>query len=142
MQEESDVDPDDSEVEEATTKSDRRLYRKMHRRFAHYGPNMISKLHKVTTLRNQIKVPPRDKRICKSCQIGKMRNRTSKTLAVHKREALELVSLDIAGPFPTSLRGNRYFMQIIDNFTRKNWSIPLKTKGEAMTSLRSWKVKE
>ena len=141
-EEKSDTDPDDSDVEEAKSKSDRRLYRKMHRRFAHYGPNMISKLHKVTTLQNQIKVPPRERRICKSCQVGKMRNRTSKTLAVHKKEALELVSLDIAGPFPTSLRGNRYFLQLIDNFTRKNWSIPLKAKSEAMDALRSWRVKE
>jgi hypothetical protein len=140
--EDTSVDPDDSEVEEATKKSDRHLYRLLHRRFAHYGPDMISKLHKVTTLKDKIKIPPKERRICKSCKIGKMRNRTSRVLAEHKKEALQLVSLDIAGPLPTSLRGNRYFMQIIDNYTRKNWSIPLKSKDEAMSALRSWRVKE
>ena len=72
---------------------------------------------------------------------GKMRNKISKKLAKHKEEVLALVSLDVAGPFPTSLRGNRYFLQLIDNFSRKNWSIPLKTKDEAITALRTWRAK-
>ena len=135
----SDQDPDESE-ENMSTKKDRRNYRLMHRRFAHYGPEMLRKLHKVTAI-EKIKVPPSHRRLCDSCLKGKMRNKTSKTLAEHKKEVLELVSLDLAGPFPTSLRGNNYLMQIICNYSRKNWSIPLKTKDQAIPELRKWKAK-
>jgi hypothetical protein len=46
----------------------------------------------------------------------------------------------IAGPFPTSLRGNRWFLLIIDSYTRKNWFIPLKHKGDAQKELKVWKT--
>ncbi|KAF7565152.1 hypothetical protein PtrM4_045860 [Pyrenophora tritici-repentis] len=111
----SDQDPDESE-EDKSTKKDRRNYRLMHRRFAHYGPAMLRNLYK-------------------------MRNKMNKILAEHKKEVLALVSLDLAGPFPTSLRGNNYLMQIICNHSRKNWSIPLKTKDQAILELRRWKAK-
>lgn len=135
----SDLDPDESE-EDRSTKKDRRNYRLMHRRFAHYGPAMLRKLHKVTTI-EKIKVPPAHRRLCDPCLKGKMRNRINKTLAEHKKEVLALVSLDLAGPFPTSLRGNHYLMQIICNHSRKNWSIPLKTKDQSIPELRRWKAK-
>ena len=137
----SEVDPDDSGEEEAATKQERRTYRLMHRRFGHYGPNLLRNLHKVSNL-SKIKIPPADRRLCEPCTLAKMRNRFSKVLAEHKKEPLALVSLDIAGPFPKSLRGNNYFLQIIDNHTRKNWSLPLKSKDEAMSALRRWRVKE
>jgi hypothetical protein len=121
----SEEDPDNSEDEKPATKAQRRLYRLMHRRFGHYGPGLIRNLHKVTTLKNKIRIPPPERRVCGPCKLAKMRNKISKKLARHKAEVLQLISLDIAGPFTKSLRGNRYFMQIIDNYTRKNWSIPL-----------------
>ena len=46
----TDIDPDDSEPEAATTKEQRRWYRLMHRRFGHCGPDILRKLHKVTSL--------------------------------------------------------------------------------------------
>lgn len=135
----SDQDPDESE-EEKSTKKDRRNYRLMHRRFAHYGPAMLRKLHQVSSIQ-RIKVPPAHRRLCDPCLKGKMRNKISKTLAEHKKEILALVSLDLAGPFPTSLRGNNYLMQMICNYSRKNWSIPLKSKDQAIPELRRWKAK-
>ncbi|KAI0996956.1 hypothetical protein K3495_g11228 [Podosphaera aphanis] len=70
-----------------------------------------------------------------------MRIRTSKMHAKHKTEALALVYIDVAGPFPKSLRENKYFLQIIDNYTRKNWSIPLKSKDESAEMLKIWRTK-
>lgn len=71
-----------------------------------------------------------------------MRNKISKALSPHKKEALELISFDIAGPFPNSLRENRYFMQVVDNWSRRTWSIPLKTKDQAISELRKLRVRE
>ncbi|KAF7564387.1 uncharacterized protein PtrM4_152160, partial [Pyrenophora tritici-repentis] len=121
----SDQDPDESE-EDKSTKKDRRNYRLMHRRFAHYAQQCYETSHR---------------RFCDPCLKGKMRNKMNKILAEHKKEVLALVSLDLAGPFPTSLRGNNYLMQIICNHSRKNWSIPLKTKDQAILELRRWKAK-
>jgi len=39
-----------------------------------------------------------------------------------------------------SLAGNRYFLLIINNATRKEWIIPVPTKSEATTELRIWKL--
>ncbi|KAI1001824.1 hypothetical protein K3495_g6378 [Podosphaera aphanis] len=70
-----------------------------------------------------------------------MKNKISKTLSPWKENRLGLVQLDIAGPFPTSLRGNKYFMLIIDNATRRNWVICLPTKAAAVKELQIWKTK-
>jgi hypothetical protein len=69
-----------------------------------------------------------------------MTNSTLKVLTEHSLSRLALIQFDIAGPFHKSLRGNKYFLLIIDNWTRKNWVIPLPNKSEAIQELRTWKV--
>lgn len=59
----SEPDPDDSEPEEATTKTDRYLHRLMHRRFGHYGPNLIGKIRQVSSLKRKIPISPPGKRV-------------------------------------------------------------------------------
>ncbi|KAI1007831.1 hypothetical protein K3495_g392 [Podosphaera aphanis] len=129
------------EDDPAETKEERARYRLIHGRFGHYGPGIIGKLHKVSNI-EKINILVAGKRICKSCKIGKIRNKISKNLAPHKKESLELISFDIAGPFPTTLRGNRYFMQIIDNWSRRIRSIPLKTKDQAIQGFKKIKLRE
>ena len=138
---EDDGDPDESEEDE-TTKGQRRTYRLMHRRFGHYGPKILKHLHEVASGIKKIKIPPPHRRICEPCKIGKMRKKISKKLAQHKAEALALVSIDIAGPFVMSIRGYVYFLQIIDSYTRKVWTIPLKTKDEAILQLQAWRLRQ
>jgi hypothetical protein len=135
----TDVDPDDSEPETAKTKEQRRWYRLMHRRFGHCGPKMLRNLHRVTSLQNAIKVPPPARRVCPPCELAKIRNRTRRELAPHLPDKLELVYLDIAGPFPVSIRANRFFLQIVDSYSRRVWSIPLATKDEAIPAIRKWR---
>jgi hypothetical protein len=69
-----------------------------------------------------------------------MRNKTSKVLSIWREDLLGMVSVDIAGGFPVSLRGNVYFLEIVENSTRKVWVIPLKTKDNAIQELRKWKA--
>ena len=82
----------------------------MYRRFGHYGPDILRKLHKVTSLQEAIKIPPPRRRVYALYKLAKIRNLTSRKLAKHKLEKLELVYLDIAGPLLTSIRGNRVFL--------------------------------
>ena len=113
-------------------------YQLMHRRFNHLGPDKIRNLHKVTTISPPIKIPS-VREVCEVCTLTKMTNRIPTTLSDHKDETLKLIQFDIAGPFPKTIRGNRYFLLIIDSFTRKNWIIPLKQKSDAIGALKSWK---
>ncbi|KAF7573128.1 hypothetical protein PtrM4_080330 [Pyrenophora tritici-repentis] len=119
--------------------NEKERYLLYHRRFAHLGPAKIAKLHEVTTLQKKIQVPEKIE-ICEVCSLTKMKNSIPKQLREHKATKLALVQFDIAGPFPTSLRGNRWFLLIIDSYTRKNWVIPLKKKGDAQRELQIWKT--
>lgn len=120
------------------TEDQKEVYMLMHRRFNHLEPNKLRNLHKVTTLAKPIKVPAK-RDICEVCAITKMTNLIPKLLSEHKAFLLALIQFDIAGPFPTSLRGHRYFMLIIDSWSRMNWILLLKHKSEAPKQLKLWK---
>lgn len=116
-------------------------YRLMHRRFAHLGTEKLRNLHKVTTLKRPIVVPT-NRDMCRVCKLTKLRNRTSKILSPWKESILALVSMDVAGPFLPSIRGNRFFVQVVDNATRKAWSFVDKTKSGLMIQVRKWRLTE
>lgn len=128
-----------SDNDNATGDGEVKRYLKYHQRFAHLGPNTIRNLHKVTTLEKKVKIP-KDLDICDVCALTKMKNRIRKELSVWPTETLDLVQFDVAGPFQTTIRGNRYFLLIIDICSRRTWVIPLKTKGDAYQALKNWKV--
>ncbi|TAQ86988.1 hypothetical protein B7494_g4697 [Chlorociboria aeruginascens] len=105
-----DFDTDsDSDNGEATKEKELARYLKYHRRFAHLGPEKIRNLYKVTILKKKIKIPS-DINICDTCAITKMRNKIPKELNIWPTEILELVQFDVAGPFPPTIRENRYFL--------------------------------
>jgi hypothetical protein len=61
-------------------------------------------------------------------------------LSTHKSKCHELIYLDIAGPCPQSIHGNRYFILSIDSYTRVNWVISLKHKSDAILPIMTWKA--
>jgi hypothetical protein len=124
-----------------TQKENLARYRLMHRRFVHLGPEKLRNLHKVTTMKRPVLVPT-DREMCRVCKLTKLRNRTNKALSPWKESVLALVSIDVAGPFLPSVRGNRLFAQVVDNATRKTWSFVDKTKSGLMTQIRKWKAVE
>ena len=83
---------------------------------------------------------------CDSCIIGKQ----TKTPVPKKREEgpghratrkLEKVWVDLIGPISvTSANGNRYVMDLLDDYTSKGWSIPLKSKDQAFPELQAWEL--
>jgi Reverse transcriptase (RNA-dependent DNA polymerase)/gag-polypeptide of LTR copia-type len=115
-------------------------YQKYHRRFGHIGAEKLRHLHKVTKLKEKIlipsEIPP-----CEVCRIAKMRNRVTKTLSPWKADKLAMASVDACGPLPKSLRGNRYFGQIVDSATRRVWSLCARTRDDLVVKLRAWKVR-
>jgi transposase InsO family protein len=71
---------------------------------------------------------------CNVCNIAKSTRVSLKQNYVYKRTTnavLERVYMDLWGPSPvTSLGGNKYFLTIIDDFTRKRFVYLLKNKTE------------
>ncbi len=72
------------------------------------GLDQLKNLYKVTKLKRPIVVPI-EREICRVCKLTKLRNRTNKRLSPWKELILALVSIDIAGPFLPSVRGNTWF---------------------------------
>ena len=114
-------------------------YLLMHRRFNHLGPEKIRNLHKVTTLSKPIKIP-KQLPLCHVCSLSKMKNKIRKELSPRKDCLFALIQFDIAGPLPRSIRGNRYFLLIVDNWSNEEWFIPLKHKSDAPAELAKWKM--
>lgn len=125
--------------DEPTTEKELKRYIKYHERFAHLGPSKLRDLHKVTTLKKKITIP-KEVDICDVCSLTKMKNRVRKQLSVWPTEPLELIQFDVAGPLPPTIRGNRYFLLIVDICTRRDWVIPMKLKSDAFQVLKEWKV--
>ena len=57
------------------------------------------------------------------------------------KEPLELVHTDLCGPMQTtSLTGNVYFMNFIDDYSKKTWVYLLKHKSQVFDMLKSFKA--
>ena len=79
--------------------------------------------------------------VCGVCQLGKQaRLPFPVNKAWRAVEKLQLIHIDVCGPMRTaSLNGNRYFMVLIDDFSRMCWVYFLKQKSEVASVF--WKFK-
>ncbi|KAI1006165.1 hypothetical protein K3495_g2047 [Podosphaera aphanis] len=111
----------------------------MHRRLGHVSSTAISKVHNVTTLKRPIIVPQMLPK-CEVCVKANIKNRFSKKLSPHQAKHLAILSVDIAGPFPTSIRGNSYFAEVIDSWSRKVWIIPIAKKSDLPAKLNELSI--
>lgn len=70
---------------------------------------------------------------CEPCRLGKTKRKSFKPIGrTRSQRPLEHLHMDLCGPFPTqSHEGHKYFMTIIDDFSRKVTVYPIKTKDEA-----------
>ncbi|CAL8087744.1 unnamed protein product [Prunus armeniaca] len=79
--------------------------------------------------------------VCEGCQFGKQhREWFPKNKAWRASTPLELIHMDLCGPMQTeSLAGNKYFMLLIDDFTRLTWVYFLRYKLDALNCFRKFK---
>ncbi|KAH9716240.1 hypothetical protein KPL71_021389 [Citrus sinensis] len=78
---------------------------------------------------------------CEDCVLGKS-TRTSFKSSVHTtRSILDYIHSDLWGPAQVvSLGGARYFLSIIDDFSRRVWIYVLKSKEQVFEKFKNWKV--
>ena len=116
------------------------MYRLWHRRFGHLGSAKLRNLHKVTTLKNPIPIVE-EQDPCEVCSMTKLTNRRNHTCSERKKEILEDISIDICGELPRSRLGYRYFIEIVDNHSRRSWILFLRKRSDAQAALEQWRLK-
>lgn len=109
-----------------------------HRRFGHLNYRSL----KLLARRKMVHGLPELKHDsqCEDCAISKQ-SRSSFPTGMSRRTSasLQLVHMDICGPMSTvSLGGNKYFLLIVDDYSRKCWVYFLKNKSEAFDHFRKF----
>lgn len=104
-----------------------------HRRFCHINPGYIFKTSKNESVRGMPKLST-NKVECESCRIAKTRRKSFKRIRnIGTTKPLELIHMDVCGPLPARTpAGHRYFLSIIDDFSKKVVVFPMKQKNEAL----------
>ena len=99
-----------------------------HRRLGHYNINTIK--NKLLKINIRAKCP-----ICSNSKLKNFPHRKSHSLA---RSPLELVHMDLVGPVEESIHLNRYFLTILDDFSRFGWVIFLQNKSDVFDKFLPW----
>jgi hypothetical protein len=109
-----------------------------HRRLAHVGMKNLHKLLKGDHVLGLTDVCFEKDRPCAACQAGKQVGSThhSKNVMTTSRP-LELLHMDLFGPVAyLSIRGSKYGLVIVDDFSRFTWVFFLHDKSETQGTLK------
>ncbi len=78
---------------------------------------------------------------CDHCVLGKQTHSSVPKVQEGTRASspLEQIHVDLCGPMPVlSKTGHHFSMNIIDDFSGYVWSLPLKAKSDAASTLITW----
>lgn len=116
-----------------TTMGDMDLW---HMRLCHIGQTGLNQLIKhgaIPKLKNS------EMKMCEHCILGKSKKAPYQKGIHTSRKPLDYAHCDLWGPAKTeSLSGGRYFLSIMDDYSRKVWVYILKTKTEAFKKFKEW----
>ena len=99
-----------------------------HRRLGHFNISLIK--HKL----GNINAYPK----CNTCINSKLKNRPYKRSFNKSTCPFELLHLDIVGPVIPSICGNKYFLTILDDYSRYGWVLFLTNKSETCSNFINW----
>jgi len=77
---------------------------------------------------------------CVPCIQGKTQARPHPLTNERATRVLLKAHVDLVGPFPMGLRGHRYLLIIVDDFSRYGWAILLYTKDQAKHRIIEWQA--
>ncbi len=104
-----------------------------HQRLGHLNFRDLARLSKKGIVKDLPKLSKVDNPICKGCQMGsKLESLIRKLHLLGTTRPLELLHMDLAGPTRMeSLGGKKYFMVVVDDFSRYTWVAFLREKSKA-----------
>ncbi|GFW51545.1 retrovirus-related Pol polyprotein from transposon TNT 1-94 [Trichonephila clavipes] len=103
-----------------------------HQRFCHVNNDYLVKTSKNDSVKGLPRLNDNGKTHCIPCKLAKSKRVSfKKTGAVRSKRSLELLHMDLCGPMPTeSQGGNKYFLSIIDDYSRKVTVFPIRNKSD------------
>ncbi|GFT95787.1 retrovirus-related Pol polyprotein from transposon TNT 1-94 [Trichonephila clavipes] len=103
-----------------------------HQRFCHVNNDYLVKISKNDSVKGLPRLTDNGKTHCIPCKLAKSKRVSfKKTGAVRSKRPLELLHMDLCGPMPTeSQGGNKYFLSIIDDYSRKVTVFPIRNKSD------------
>ncbi|GFU91336.1 retrovirus-related Pol polyprotein from transposon TNT 1-94 [Trichonephila clavipes] len=103
-----------------------------HQRFGHVNNDYLVKTSKNDGVKGLPRLTDNGKTHCIPCKLAKSKRVSfKKTGAVRSKRPLELLHMDLCGPMPTeSQGGNKYFLSIIDDYSRKVTVFPIRNKSD------------
>ena len=114
----------------------------LHKRLGHTSQSGMERLVREQLVRGLEEGIKGDFGMCRGCKLGKSSEKSHprKAQEYRAKEPLELLHTDIAGPFcPKAIEGGgQYNLVIIDDFSRKSWTLPLKRKSDTKVALKEW----
>ncbi|KAF5775409.1 putative RNA-directed DNA polymerase [Helianthus annuus] len=111
---------------------------KWHRRLGHVSSQGLMELKKQQVIKELTSC---DVGFCENCIMGKQKRVKFMKGKHNTRGILDYVHSDLWGPARVeSLGGARYFMTVIDDFSRRVWVFILKHKSEAFKKFKEWKI--
>lgn len=119
----------------AVTENDTYLW---HQRMGHLNFMDVSKIPQCTS---GVKLSPLKENVtCISCIEAKQTRQSFPSEGSRATELLEVIHSDVCGPMQTaSLGGARYFVTFIDDFSRKVFVYPIKSKAEVLEKFTEFK---
>ncbi|CAI5984896.1 unnamed protein product [Closterium sp. NIES-64] len=108
-----------------------------HQRLGHVAMPLLKQLEKDGAVKClKLNGQPPDEN-CEICLLSKFTRFPFHSVAGRSKKPLELVHMDLEGPLPVQgHKGERYFLTIMDNWSRLMWAYPLKQKDLAVSSIR------
>jgi len=72
---------------------------------------------------------------CEACAFTKSKQKAvPKATATRATKIGERLFIDISGPFANTPRNNKYWVMVVDDYTRKKWSLFIRTRDEIATA--------
>jgi hypothetical protein len=111
-----------------------------HKRLGHINFDNLIQVNKKAAIRDLPTIKNLSGSVCKQCQHGKQTRVRFKTKEYSTTKPLEIVHTDVCGPMRTKgLKGERYFLLFVDDFTRMTWMYLLKKKSETFSCFQIFK---
>jgi hypothetical protein len=112
----------------------------MAQRMGHMHFDNLVKVRKREAVREIPQITKPTNTLCKHCQQGKQTKTMFKSKEYSTTRSMEIVHTDLVGPTTTKgLKCERYFMLLVDNYTRMTVVFFLKNKLEAFENFKIYK---
>ena len=105
-----------------------------HFRLGHLSGNRLNILHQHFSF-----IPKHVDDACDVCHLAKQRRLSYSPSMSRASKIFELIHMDIWGPFSkTSVHGHKYFLTILDDYSRYTWVVLLKSKAEVKLNVENF----